>query len=73
MPSLTRVENTWKQKQGKFIKSTREPKAWISQEMVHLILNRKLINFVNLKSNSALLYNEGHNLLTSAFPQNMLK
>ena len=25
-------------------------------------------SFVNLKSNSALLYNKGHNLLTSAFP-----
>ena len=29
-------------------------------------------HFVNLKSNSALLYNKGHNLLTSAFPKNML-
>ena len=28
--------------------------------------------FVNLKSNLALLYNKGHNLLTSAFPPKML-
>ena len=28
-----------------------------------------VIFFVNLKSNLALLYNKGHNLLTSAFPQ----
>ena len=29
-------------------------------------------HFVNLKYNSALLYNKGHNLLTSAFPKNLL-
>ena len=29
--------------------------------------------FVNLKSNSALLYNKSHNLLTSAFPQKNVK
>ena len=29
--------------------------------------------FVNLKSNSTLLYNKGHNLLTSAFPPNLAK
>ena len=29
---------------------------------------RIVTNFVNLKSNSALLYKKGHNLLTSAFP-----
>ena len=29
--------------------------------------------FVNLKSNLALLYNKGHNLLTSAFPPNNVK
>ena len=29
--------------------------------------------FVNLKSNSALLYNKGHNLLTSAFPPKHVK
>ena len=29
--------------------------------------------FVNLKSNSAILYNKGHNLLTSAFPQKHVK
>ena len=29
-------------------------------------------NFVNLKSNLALLYNKDHNLLLRAFPQNML-
>ena len=28
-----------------------------------------IIHFVNIKSNSALLYKKGHNLLTSAFPQ----
>ena len=28
--------------------------------------------FVDLKSNSALLYNKGHNLLASAFPPKML-
>ena len=28
-------------------------------------------NFVNLESNSALLYNKGHNLLARAFPKNM--
>ena len=35
--------------------------------------NAKRTNFVNLKSNSALLYNKGHNLLTSAFPPNNVK
>ena len=30
-------------------------------------------NFDNLKSNMALLYNKGHNLLTSAFPQKHVK
>ena len=30
-------------------------------------------NFVNLKSNSALLYNKGHNLLPSAFPPKDVK
>ena len=30
-------------------------------------------HFVNLKSNSALSYNKGHNLLTSAFPQKLFK
>ena len=29
--------------------------------------------FVNLKSNRALLYNKGHNLLTSAFPPKLVK
>ena len=29
--------------------------------------------FVNLKSNSALLYNKGHNELTSAFPPKSVK
>ena len=32
-----------------------------------------IIPFVNLKSNSALLYNKGHNLLTSAFPPKLVK
>ena len=31
----------------------------------------RLNNFVNLKSNLALLYNKGHNLLTSALPKNV--
>ena len=31
------------------------------------------IDFVNLKSNSVPLYNKGHNLLTSAFPQKNVK
>ena len=31
-----------------------------------------LMGFVNLKSISALLYNKGHNLLTSTFPPKML-
>ena len=36
---------------------------------IHLLQIVIVKHFVDLKSNSALFYNKGHNLLTSAFPQ----
>ena len=59
------------------MKSIREP---VTEEMLldfidryawkRPIIDHELVNtIVNLKSNSALLYNKGHTLLKSAFPK----
>ena len=49
------------------------PKSWLKYFFTFVFEKWLKTVFVNLKSNSAFLYNKGHNLLTSAFPQKLVK
>ena len=59
-----------------FIKKAYVKAWWISvspqRSSYHEASDEIFSLFVNLKSNLALLYNKGHNLLTPAFPQKIL-